>query len=69
MIEGDFNELYCINNKKGGLRVSFDRLNRLNNFYFRNKMENIVNLRYKYFWSSRYSKGLFLERLDRGLVR
>lgn len=40
---GDFNELYCFGDKKGGNRIILNMIKRLNNFCLKNNFENVVS--------------------------
>lgn len=69
IITRDLNELYCYNDKKGGNRVTYGRMKRLNEFCLRNKFENIPIVGNQYTWKRKCGNGMIFEKLDRGLAR
>lgn len=51
---------------KGGIRVGFERLRRLNEFCMISRMENVINIRY---WRRKCRNDTVLEKFDRGIAK
>lgn len=66
IVIGDLNELYCHGDKKGGNRVTFSRMRRLNEFFLAHKLENIPFNGSQYMWEKRHENMMIFEKLDRG---
>lgn len=69
MIISDLNEIYSYGDKKGGNKVTFGRIKRLNEFCMRNKFENIPTSGNQFTWKKMEKNGMIFEKFDRCIAR